>query len=380
MIKKTLLYSLILSLCFSLPALAKKDEFTLTGQQKFKPKNIKILTKAWSRGLKAGSPGKRYHPENSNPTGDGSTVYVGTHGNTFYAVNASDGKIMWKYKNNEPISSMASETADRVFFTDLGGGVICLNKSNGQQIWKREMDREMLGQPLLANGNLYILKGEQEIVALSQGDGHIVWNRFIRTYIKNITMRGQSSVVLDGHALYVGLADGHFYKLSASDGKILWDKNLNIPLRSFKDIDANVVIEGDSLYVGGYFGALYRIRKSNGSIVWGAEVATGVPVAVLGDIVIASDTNGTIYGFDKADGTQLWFNELNRSVLSAPVAFADKIFVSSYKRDAYLLNVENGNQVQKLSVGEGSINQPYVDGNQIIVLTNSAKLISLKAK
>lgn len=364
-----------------LSAFAKDDAgFTFEKKSKFKPQNQKVLTQSWTRGLKAGNPSKRYSPETSSPTQDGGMIYVGTHGGYFYAVNASDGKIVWNYENGEPISSTAAVTPDRVFFSDLGGHLICLNKSDGTEIWKRFFSQEILGQPLAQGNNLYVLKGEQEILAVSQADGHVVWNRFISTFVKKMTMRGQSTIVADDGSLYAGLADGHLYRLSAGDGRILWEKNLSVPYRSFKDIDAKVVIDGDSLYIGGYFGAFYRLRKSTGEVVWSSDVATGVQAKVLADVVVVSDIDGTVVGLNKMNGKQIWSNELNNSVLSAPVAFNDKIFVSTLKQNAYLLDPATGNQVQKLGMAPGSINEPVADGHQIYVLTSSSKLVALKSR
>lgn len=354
----------------------KNDEFTLA-EKKYKPKNEKILKRLWSKGLKSGGPKKRYYPETSNVTLHGGMIYVGTHGGVFYAVNQADGKVAWEYKNEEPISSTASVSGGRVFFTDLGGRVICLDQNNGTLMWSQQMNQEMLGRPLVTQGKVFLLKGEQELVALSETDGHVIWNRFIRTYIKKITMRGHSSMVADGGSVYVGLADGHLYKVAMKDGRIQWDKNLNIPLRTFKDIDAQVVIDGDSLFVGGYFGMVYRLKKSNGAIVWASEVPTGLPVLVTANTVVVSDTDGSVVGIDKDSGRQQWTFQTERNILSAPVAYGDRVFVTSFRSEAYLLDLQTGRQIQKMSIGEGAISQPLVDQSQIYTLTNGAKVLAL---
>lgn len=378
MTKKILLIVCVLLL--SGPAFAKKADITLSGSKNYKPQNQKILTKAWTQSLRAGGPKKRYYPEVSSPVLDGAVLYVGTHGSRFYAVNAANGKVSWAYENDEPISSTARVAAGRVYFTDLGGRVIALNQADGTLVWKQDLGREMLGQPLVLGERLYLLKGEQTVVALSTASGSVVWEKFIRTYLRDITMRGHSAVESDGGSLFVGLGDGHLYNLSASSGDILWDKNLTLPLRTFKDIDARVLIEGDSLYVGGYFGAVYKLNKRSGATLWSTEVATGVPALIHDDVVVVSDVNGTLVGLDKNDGSRLWANELNNAVLSTPVNFGDKIFVSTFQESAYLISPEDGNQIQQLAVGDGAITEPVVDGQNIYLLTNSAALMALKQK
>lgn len=356
----------------------EQSSFTFEEKTKFKPQNLKILKRVWSQGLKSGGSKKRYYPEDSDPTVMDGMIYVGTHGAMFYALSESDGKIRWKYKHDEPIASSAAVDVDKVVFADLGGKVVCLDRTSGALVWSQQFDGEMLGRPLIVGSSIYLLKGEQEVISLSVTDGHMQWNKLIRTYIKDITMRGHSSMVADGGALYLGLADGHLYKLNSQTGAILWDKNLTVPLRTFKDIDGAVVISGDSLYVGGYFGAVYRLNKSSGQVIWSNDAATGGSVAVIDDVVVASDINGSLVGIDRNTGKQLWFNELNGEVLSEPVEIDGRVFVSTYKSNAYLIDPENGNQVQKISLGDGSINNPVVSGDQVHVLTNGAQIVSLR--
>lgn len=359
------------------PSFAAKD-FSLAGK-KFKPKNQKILKTLWKKHLKSGGPKKRYYPESSQPTLNESVIYIGTHAKIFYAVNSNTGKIVWKYKNEEPISSTAVISQGFVCFSDLGGYFSCLSKDSGQLIWKKFLGKEILGKPLVRKDTVYILKGEQEVVALSLKDGEKRWSHFLRTYVKRFTMRGHSNIVKGKGVFYIGLADGHLYAFTFN-GKKLWSKNLSVPLSTFKDIDASIVVSDDSLYVGGYFGAVYRLHKSSGRIIWKSEVATGVKPLILKDLVIISDNYGSLIALDKSNGKQKWSNELNNSILSAPVQFEDKIFVSSYDKDAFLVESKNGLQLQRIAIAPGSINQPINKNDVIYVFKSNGDLISLGKK
>lgn len=347
-------------------------------KEKFKEKNEKILVKKWSRHLKKGTPKKRYYPEISNPARLGEQIFVGTQGGFFYAVDAQTGKVLWKYENEEPLATTPAFYADKIYFTDLGGRVICLSQHSGELLWQQGFDREILSRPLVDAGKIYFLKGENEVTALSADNGHFLFSRMIRTFIREMTMRGHGDLVKDGQFLYVGLADGHLYKLSADNGKVLWDKNLSVSMSTFKDIDARVVIDGDALYVGGYFGRVYRLHKGSGNILWSSEVGTGVPVLLMEDLVVVSDQNGTVHALDKESGSLRWSNELDGAVLSAPVRFADHVFLTSLEQKAYVLDAATGNRVQRLSLTGGAITTPAVAGDDLVVLTSSGMLVSLK--
>lgn len=367
---------LVALMLLALPVRAKKT-LTLHGDRKVKTVNEKILKLKWSRGLKSGAPKKRYYPELSQPVLDSGVIYVGTQGKIFYAVDAAAGKILWKYKNAAPIAATAAVGGGHVFFADLDGSVVCLNAMDGTEVWRHSFDREMLGQPLLFGANLYLIKGEQDVLALAQKDGRVVWEKSANAFIKDITMRGHAAIRMDGGRLYAGLADGQLYAFNPASGAVLWSKNLTAPLKTFKDIDAAVVFEGDALYVGGYTTGFYKLNKATGTTQWRSDVDTGVRPAVLSNTLVVADTHGRIVGLDKSTGAQTWFNDLNHSILSEPVVIGDKIFVGTYDENGYVIDPTDGTQIQKIGLGSGSINAPVVVDNHVFVLTNSGRLSSL---
>ncbi|MFH1356453.1 MAG: PQQ-binding-like beta-propeller repeat protein [bacterium] len=376
--------NIFLTFCFVLlipvfSATASDQGFSLPSKKAFKTQNLTLLSPSWTTALKQGAPAKRYYPETNNPTLKDGIVYIGTHAGLFYAVNLS-GRVLWEHENPEGIASTASVSNSSVFFTDLGGHLICLNKIDGTQKWKRSLNTEALDKPLLVDNKIYLVSGEQTIFALSQTDGQTVWKKQLNTHIKKLTIRGQAEIVAEQAALYVGLADGLLYKLNSINGNTLWSKNLNVPLSTFKDIDASVVLSGDSIYVGGYFGKFYRLNKSNGNIVWSTDITTGVSALVLDALVVVSDTNGAVHGLEKTTGRPLWFTELGTSVVSTPTLFQDMIFVTVFDKNAYLLDAASGHQVQKLVVSKGSLNKPVVLDNKVLVYTNDAKLVLLTEK
>jgi outer membrane protein assembly factor BamB len=360
-------------------ATASDEDFSLPSKKAFKTQDLKILAPSWTTSLKQGAPAKRYYPETNSPTIQDNTVYIGTHAGLFYAVNLS-GKILWEHKNTEGIASTAGVTNSSVFFTDLGGHLVCLNRGDGSLKWKKNLNTEALDKPLVIQGKIYLVSGERKILALSQADGHTLWKKQLNTHIKKITIRGQAEIVSDQSALYVGLADGCLYKLNSANGNTLWSKNLNIPLSTFKDVDASVVLSGNALYVGGYFGKFYKLSKSSGHTIWSTDVTTGVSALVLNDLVVVSDTKGAIHGLEKTTGKPLWFTELGTSVVSTPTIFQDMIFVTVFDKNAYLLDADSGHQIQKLNISKGSLNKPLVLDKRVLVYTNDAKLVLLTEK
>lgn len=367
---------LLVCVCLSLSAVAKKNEFQLNSK-KYKPQNQKLIKKTWSASLKPGKPSKRYSPEASSPVLHDGVIYVGTHGKRFYALNAASGKVIWQYKNAEPIASTAVVNNGRVYFTDLGGRVQALETNTGNQVWQREFDDELLGRPVVESGKLILVKGEREVLALSPESGEILWHETIPTFVRDVTMRGHADVVAENGKIYLGLSDGGLYALNAANGAVLWSHSLSVPLTTFKDIDGAISLVQNDLLVGGYFGQLYRLARDSGKTQWSAPVVSGVaPLVIAGAVVVSNHSDGSLDGFDFASGKKLWSNEANGSVLSAPVQLGDSIFVASDEGDVFLFDPATGQQKQHLSVSGGAITTPLSAGNVVYVLTNTANLVA----
>lgn len=352
---------------------AKKDK---KAEVKKVYRNEKVLKKLWGRSLKSGLSSKQMDPELSSPVLGAQGILVGTQGAVFYALSPESGKSIWEYKNEEPISTTAAYGNGVIAYVDLGGYLRCLRETDGSSIWQNYVGLESLSQPVIAGNAVIVVLGEQIVAAYSLADGHVIWQKKLGEYVRRMTMRGHSAVTLDGGKVYVGLANGHVYALSAASGEVLWDRALGQPLRTFRDIDGNIVVAGDSLLVTGYFGMAYRLEKSTGRIIWDAEVSSAVAPAVQGDVVIVAGNDDKLYGFDWTTGRNLWINELNDEVLSAPVVVSGRVFVSTLKGKAFVVDPANGDKVQTVAVGDGSITPPIVVGDRVYLLSSSADLIA----
>lgn len=356
----------------------KQKEFTFEKRApKAQAKKQKVLELDWTTRLKPGSPKKRFYPETSEPVLHEGIVYVGTHGQIFYAVNAADGEIVWQYDHNEGIAGKAAVTDEGVYFVDLNGQLILLDKNSGEYLASYDFHKEVLSTPLAKGNRVYLLAGEKEVVCLDKALSKQIWRTPIKTYVKDLTMRGQGDLVWHAGNLYVGLADGRVYALSSS-GKVLWSKGYAPPLQTFKDIDAHLVFSGDSFFVAGYFGAVHRVNQRSKSVLWSTDVGAGVAPYVDDQQVLVADTRGGLSLYSRKDGFLRWSHELNKSILSQPVVIDEHFFVASFDQKAFVLEPTTGQVVQTMKLPEGSMNAPVVTEDRVILLTNSGRLVALK--
>jgi outer membrane protein assembly factor BamB len=97
-------------------------------------------------------------------------------GDTFYAVQGmkgplfaikaggsgdlTDAHIRWQYKGATPDASSPVVSNGLVFLATLAGAAICLDDSNGKELWKERMGEAFRATPLVAGGKIYFFSKE----------------------------------------------------------------------------------------------------------------------------------------------------------------------------------------------------------------------------
>lgn len=93
------------------------------------------------------------------PVSDGQTVYVGTvlsKKGKFYALNASNGQILWSKDDEGSIAAGALLTADQVVYVTEAGKIQSLDK-NGSPKWQVIIENAKLYTPPLLAGNVILI-------------------------------------------------------------------------------------------------------------------------------------------------------------------------------------------------------------------------------
>ncbi len=191
----------------------------------YSPERIDVpLQRAWAVGM---SP-ERLHPQAQPVVADG-RLFIGTAMGSFHALEARTGKKLWAFKAGGPILHTAGVEGGRVFFGCLDGCVYALDAAKGELAWKFESGQRtgFSTAILLAQGSVFIANRRGVYYALSQKDGKVVWQRDLGVPIL------MSSACDDGK-LFVGAMDMRVYALDAKTGEVVW-KSDTLYGAAFKD-------------------------------------------------------------------------------------------------------------------------------------------------
>ena len=137
-------------------------------------------------------------------------------------------------------------------------------------------------------------------------------------------------------------------------------------IERIKHTTGNMAIDSDNLFAFLTNGSryLYKINLDYGSIVWQQELPsfTRSPPLIIGDIVVISSMNDSIYAFDKNTGTKLWMRvgALAENI-AAPLHFdalvqldQNKIVQHNTEEQINVIDVQTGRILSSTSISLGN--------------------------
>lgn len=216
------------------------------------------------------------------------------------AYDADSGGFLWQSDSADEGQGGGIAVSDGTVYLpveiDSGGtltGLIALNVSDGSERWRFEVDGAMEMTPTVANGTVYVGKGDEErtddpdprLYALDTEDGSIRW-----AYDAYATPHG------------VAVANGTVYAANGNSVRAL-DEATGESVWTFRG-DGN--------------------DHSN-------RVDTNPPVVANG-VVYITDDHGFVYGLDAATGDRQWRYEVG-GVPENPVVSGDTLYVRSRYSD-----------------------------------------------
>ncbi|MBI2982037.1 MAG: PQQ-binding-like beta-propeller repeat protein [Deltaproteobacteria bacterium] len=331
----------------------------------------------WVSRVKKGGVFKYKRREFASPLVVGDVALIGTGSGTFYAMKKGNGGALWRFKTEGAISSKPAAKSGKVFFGDDEGNFYALNLGNGQKLWSINLDAEILTAPAIRGDQLFVATVEGRVVSLSMGEGTVLWERQHSARPLQMTIRGNSTPVLDSAGnLYVGFSDGIFWSFASKTGNLLWEKKLELA-EGFHDLDGTPLIEGDRIYLSGFDGPLVAMTRQ-GRVLWSVPIGSAGPILSSDQLLYLSDSQGSLVAVQKKDGATVWKTKIGDGALTAPVFYKDLLAVGLSSSTMNFVDAASGRLMFRRFAKKGISSDPFLEGDQLYYLSNGGRLYSLK--
>jgi len=197
--------------------------------------------------------------------------------------------------------------------------------------------------------------------------------------------RGWSGIAVADGVLYVGSMEGELVSASISTRNPLWpgvslgtvERSGGFgcaPASSAVAVYGTPTVSGKLVYVAGYDGRVHAINAELGRLEWqyppqdkfGLKPITG-GVAVAQGMIFFGASDGKVYALNENSRTEAWNEpfETGDKIWSTPVVDGDTLYIGSFDKNLYALNVADGTKKWDFPT-EGVITAPPLIYNNTI--------------
>ncbi|NIG55545.1 PQQ-binding-like beta-propeller repeat protein [Chitinophaga sp. Cy-1792] len=267
----------------------------------------------------------------SSPATDGKLVFFGSSDSSIYAVDKTNGKLVWQHKTAGPVHAGLTYYNGQVFAGSWDRNIYALNSQTGKVNWSfaSKVDTIYHGvlqgiqaTPLVYNNTLYIGTRDANLYALDVSDGKLKWSyRESDAWIVGPAVQANNRI-------YVGTSDSYqMLCINAADGKEIFKH------KSGGYVFGAPALSKDILCYGDFTGRLFLLNNITGKVLdqfdtKGRKANAASVLDSSGNISFMHIANGqdpSFYSTAKYVMKELYKLE---SFTAAPVVADDKVFVA----------------------------------------------------
>jgi outer membrane protein assembly factor BamB len=257
----------------------------------------------------------------------------------------------------------------------------------------------LTARPVIYAGHVFTLDAEGTVSAFSTSGGSAIWRASLKpkressTPWYSMSLTGGSSgggfgggLAVDGGRLYAATGYGNVVAVDPANGKVLWEKQLEAPVRS------SPTAVGDKVFVITLDGRFFCLAGADGGELWSvrgapqqASLINNASPAVDGNIVVVPYPSGDLLAFKVADGSTAWSENLARtrttsqlasmSDAARPAIDSGTVFAIGHAGRMIATQAESGERLWSINIP--GTQTPWVAGGSVYVVDTQGQLVAV---
>jgi outer membrane protein assembly factor BamB len=310
------------------------------------------------------------------------------------ALDTRNGGQLWSVsldpggKGNRPVwGGGVSIEGDVVYATTGLGDVFALNASDGKTIWKKRPSGPLRGSPSLGIGSVFVMTADNQLIALNATTGETQWTEAGATELAGVF--GVAAPAVAQGTVVAGFSSGELNAYRYENGRSLWADaltrtNVSTSVSALADIDASPVVDRGRVYAVGKGGRMVSIELGTGQRLWEVNLSGISTPWISGEWLFVVTDDARLVCLSRGNGKVRWVSQLQRFedekdkkgqiTWTGPVLAGDRLVLANSQ--GQLVNVAPGDgKVQSVTKADGPVFlPPVVAGNTLYILTNEGRL------
>lgn len=382
-----------------LPAAAINADWTQPGGNPSKSMGHLALaeapSQAWSTSI-AGSTGRARLA--AAPVVAGGTLYVMDTNAVVHAFDATTGASRWQFQSansdeNRRANFGGGVSVDgaRVYATNGLGEVVAIDAAAGTQVWRVKPGGPLRGAPTVADGNVYVVSHDNQLFALNQTDGSVIWTQ--SGTLESQGVFGAAAPAVGQGTIVAGFSSGELNAYRYENGRSLWSDTLSrstisTSVSSLADIDAEPVIDQGRVYAVGQGGRMAAVELGTGQRLWEQNIAGISTPWVAGEWLFIVTDDARLVCIARGTGKIRWISQLpawrnekdKKGAISwvGPVLAGDRLWLANSRGRLIAASVDDGAIRSTIELDDSVSLSPIVAGNTLYVLSDKGRITAYR--
>lgn len=278
-----------------------------------------------------------------------------------------------------------------VYVTTGFGDVYALNATNGKQVWKTNLGVPIVNSPVALGGRVFVSSQDNHFVALAEADGRKLWDH--QAIAESAGILESTSAAVAGDFVIAPYTSGELYALNVQNGRPAWSDTLTASgaptaLSELDDIAGRPVVDRDMVFAISHAGVMVAINLNSGERVWSRDIGGIQTPWAAGDFVYVTTTDDLLLCLARKDGRVKWMHQLQRwadpdskdgpITWAGPVLVSDRLLLVSSVGTAVSVSPYSGDLMGRTEIPAGAYIAPVVANETLYLLTNDAELVALR--
>lgn len=287
------------------------------------------------------------------------------------------------------------------------------------KVWSKDIGKgsgrktRVLASPVIANGVIYAMDGDNQVVAMSETTGDKLWEYEAEVTERERTREGRAGIIeriksplslfrsntgvdkesvgggvtFDGGTVFVTSGLGVIAALDPSTGAEKWKYEARVPFNSAP------VAKNGRVFAITDDNELFGFNANTGEVLWtyqgiveSARMLTSPAPAVVDDVVLAPFSSGELVALRVQNGGVLWQDSLSSNARLTPLASLNDIASGPAIADGYVIasaqsgvmsafDFRTGQRIWRQPAG--TLGFPLIVGDFVYAVTTEGQVVCL---
>ncbi len=293
------------------------------------------------------------------PTVVDGIVYVGANDGKLRAFDTKDGRELWSANTGGEILAQPLVSGGRVYVAN-GLGIVAAYSTSGEPIWKFSADEAVYSSPIEIDGKIVFGCNSGKLYAIDAATGKLVWTNEDASYSIE-----SKPFALEGR-IYYGAWDSYIRCVDAKTGQLIWKElgegsRIEKAPKYYSPADCGPVVVEENLMVADRDYMLTILNAQTGERINAIKGVSAVGLSEDGKYAYLRKTDGELAKIDRT-GQVIWSTAVEMDIIPA----------APTEKNGIVYAISKKGLLSAVSAESGKVLWQYQASPQLFVMSSTA--------